>query len=228
MAVRIKLKELNGERIRFRGIFLKFGIKTGFKGRLCQTVLLVDIVNLRNGNQIITDHLWFNYTKELQNCLPLLPGDILEFNGRVRTYQKGYREDDEENPIRMDYNLQHPRKIEKMGISQKYAQENQNLIPYNAEIMIKVDEHNQHRQERIQEFYNNQANQDEENCLQCHFCQEKKGDYYCLFKHCLMGKKPYYSNIIPKSAKIVQGLRMCQFTRKQSEAKRGTLDVFLK
>jgi sortase (surface protein transpeptidase) len=73
-----------------------------------ETVLLKDISDL-NGN-LLTDHLWFNYTKGFKNLGELNEGDVIQFDGRSKSYEKGYRgyRDDIYKPIETDYRFSHP------------------------------------------------------------------------------------------------------------------------
>jgi hypothetical protein len=142
---RTKLRPYLDKRQRFRGIFTKFGVKNGYRGRLLQTIVLVDIVDTMEPERILTDHLWFNYTKEFQE-LDLKAGDILEFNARSDFYGKGYSDDDEDNPKRLDYHLTFPRKITKVGRAKKDYSE---YDSYNEEIKKKILEHETRRHEYI-------------------------------------------------------------------------------
>jgi hypothetical protein len=123
-------------------------MKNGYKGRLSQTVLLVDIIDIANPNETLTDHLWFNFTEEFKH-LNLKSGDILEFNARVALYKKGYSDDSEDNPKRIDYHLTYPRKIEKCGHSEK---DYSSYEKYNEEIIKKVEEHETRRKEAIAQW----------------------------------------------------------------------------
>ena len=97
-------------------IELYIGEKTNFKGYLEKTILLSN-VHFANQKSILTDHLWFNLTKEFAK-IDLKEGDIVSFHARVKEYLKGYkghRYDDEEymneHPIEKDYKLSHPTKV---------------------------------------------------------------------------------------------------------------------
>ena len=125
MTMRKALKQLEGERRRFTGTFCRFGQKNGWKGRTLTTVLLKDIKDAR-GN-IVSDHLWFNLTKEFNN-LTLTEGTTrIAFDARVKSYYKGYqgyREDVYDNPVEMDFKLSHPTKVQ--------------VVPYTTEYEAKV------------------------------------------------------------------------------------------
>lgn len=109
--MRKEMKELNEVRKRFRGIFERFGTKTGWEGREVTTLLLKNIIDLST-QQEITDHLWFVYTKRFQE-LDLKEGVIIEFDARVKEYLKGYKgyRENVDKSIEKDYKLSHPTKI---------------------------------------------------------------------------------------------------------------------
>ncbi len=110
--MRHALKQLEGERRKFQGMFVRLGTKNGWKGRTLTTVLLKDIKDV-NGN-IICDHLWFNLTKEF-GSLVLKGGTVVSFDARVKSYYKGYqgyREDVYDKPVKMDFKLSHPTKVQ--------------------------------------------------------------------------------------------------------------------
>jgi len=102
-----------GRKIRLRGTFEKLGTKKNWKfGFLEETILLIDIKN--DANEIITDHLWLNYTNQLKKA-DLKKGDEIEFFGIVRMYKKGYfdfREGMDNRTI--DYKITYPSKVKKI------------------------------------------------------------------------------------------------------------------
>ncbi len=108
--MRKKLKNRDGERTVFRGVFVRYGKKRGWNGGEETTLLLQNIVDL-NGN-LVCDHLWFNCTKEFER-LSLKEGDTLEFHARVKKYIKGYQgwREDVYKPIEVDFKLSYPTKI---------------------------------------------------------------------------------------------------------------------
>jgi hypothetical protein len=154
MEPRIALRPHYNKRERFRGTFLKFGIKSGYKGRLNQTLLLIDIIDIEKPAEILTNHLWFNVTEEFKQ-LNLRSGDIVEFNARVKLYEKGYSDDDEDNPKRLDYHLTYPRKIEKCGHT---AGDYSSYDSYNDDIIQKVLDHEAHRREQIDQWIEQKNN----------------------------------------------------------------------
>lgn len=111
--MREKLQRINGKRKTFSGIFERFGTKTNFKGFPERTILLKDIKCATN-EEISADHAWFNFTKEFSR-LDLQEGDKIQFDARVKEYEKGYKGYDEdrqlERPIEKDYKLSHPTRI---------------------------------------------------------------------------------------------------------------------
>lgn len=102
--------------MRFTGIFLRFGTRTGWTGRgrawEHRTVLLRDIRD-DEGNRV-ADHLWFNLNKGFAELGLLEGGERIAFNARVRS--KGYfaRRNGVYKPVRKDYKLSNPTKIKKI------------------------------------------------------------------------------------------------------------------
>jgi putative ubiquitin-RnfH superfamily antitoxin RatB of RatAB toxin-antitoxin module len=96
-------------RATFTGVFVRFGTKNGWRGPE-KTVLLNEIKNAEN--KIVSDHLWFNMTKSFEK-LNLQENDIVQFDARVKEYEKGYKgyRIDVYKPIEVDYKLSHPTKI---------------------------------------------------------------------------------------------------------------------
>lgn len=117
--MRENLKKIgNNERHTFTGVFARFGEKKAYKGIIPDiTVLLLDIKD-KDGN-LITDHLWFNLTKEFKAC-KLKENDIVQFDARVAMYEKGYKghrgwDWDEYPEVSVDYKLSYPTKISVIG-----------------------------------------------------------------------------------------------------------------
>ena len=114
--MRTELKKINGDRRTFTGTFVRLGTKSSY-GYVKQTLLLADVKD-SSGN-VVTDHLWFNLTKGFES-LNLVPGDIVQFDARVKPYMKGYRgwrdEDDdyEYKPVSVDYKLSNPSKVKRI------------------------------------------------------------------------------------------------------------------
>jgi hypothetical protein len=113
--VRKELEKIDEVRSTFTGTFVRGGIKNGWKGRIDKTVLLKNIRNL--SGVLMCDHLWFNLTKQFC-ALSLVEGDVVQFDARVKEYEKGYkgyRDDVDDAPIETDYKLSHPTKIKKIN-----------------------------------------------------------------------------------------------------------------
>jgi len=111
--MREQLQKIDGARATFRATFKRFGSKTALKGPPIVTLLFVDVVDL-HGRQMC-DHIWFTMTKGFE-ALKLMGGELVQFDGRVREYEKGYkgrRDDDFDDcaPISTDYKLSHPTNI---------------------------------------------------------------------------------------------------------------------
>ena len=113
------LKQIEGDRLRFSGIFERFGTKPRYKPSYVdggwvdfdRTVLLIQIKD--DNGKVVCDHLWMNYTKGFEKLGELEQGDLVFFNARVTEYTKGYvnhREYIDETEV--DYRLSNPTKIE--------------------------------------------------------------------------------------------------------------------
>lgn len=100
------LRDKDGERRSFTGTVGRYGGKGGGK----YTILILN-VSFLDGTPA-TDHLWFNLTKGFKS-LRLQPGEIVEFDARVKPYTKGYqgRRKHIERPVSQDYKLSHPSKV---------------------------------------------------------------------------------------------------------------------
>lgn len=109
--MREKLSKLEGERTSFTATFERFGEKPGYKGRILKTILMLD-VKKKGEDDILTDHLWFNYTK-LFSEVNLTKGDVVSFDGRCKEYIKGYRGNRSNVycSIREDYKISYPSKV---------------------------------------------------------------------------------------------------------------------
>jgi len=105
--MRHRLKEINGVRARFRGRFSRFGTRTSY-GYVKRMALLVYVTDARGNG--MTDHLWLNWNKTIE-ALNLQPGDVLEFDARVKRYVKGYYDNRQ-----VDYKLSHPTNFVKIGV----------------------------------------------------------------------------------------------------------------
>jgi hypothetical protein len=112
--LRAELKEREGRREKFSGVFVRLGHKKGWKGKQLTTILLSEIKD-SSGAKTVADHIWLNETKGIKDLGELKEGELLEFEGRVKTYFKGYmgyREDASfEHPISQDYKISHPTNI---------------------------------------------------------------------------------------------------------------------
>jgi hypothetical protein len=108
--MRNQLEKIEDVRGSFSGTFKRYGSKTNFKGFPEKTILLVDIKDSRS--KVVSDHLWFNFTKQFERLGELKEGDIVAFDARVKPYVKGYVNFREEIDNReLDYKLSHPTKV---------------------------------------------------------------------------------------------------------------------
>lgn len=87
--MRHKLASLgNKKRHRIRGVFERRGLKSGYRGEL-PTMLLQDLEALVEGGWIeVADHLWMNLSKEFLKYGLFRKGDVIEFDGRVDSYER--------------------------------------------------------------------------------------------------------------------------------------------
>lgn len=109
--MRRNLKAINGQRMRFTATVERFGHKTAFQGEPIPTILLKNVRVLET-NHRAADHLWFTKGKSWDKCII---GCIVEFDARVTTYEKGYkghRYDVFDAPVKTDYKLERPTKVE--------------------------------------------------------------------------------------------------------------------
>lgn len=102
--MRKKLRQLgNNERHTFTAVFARTGFKKGFKAY--EPTICLEHIKL-NGDEI-TDHLWFNYTKSFAELGELEQGDLVQFDARVASYDKGYYLNTKDN----DFDLERPTKV---------------------------------------------------------------------------------------------------------------------
>ena len=107
--MRKKLAKYEGQRLRFTGTFEGFGTRDGWVGRV-PTIVLRN-VKLCGTRKVLTDHLWFDLTKEFERA-ELEEGDIVMFDA------KGYKGRDFERqleaPLEEDFKLKWPTKVVKI------------------------------------------------------------------------------------------------------------------
>lgn len=109
--MRSELASREGERKKFKARFVRVGKKINYKGYSEDTILLSSVIEVETG-AVVTDHLWFSYTKAFEK-IRLEEGMIISFEARVKAYKKGYVNSAlGVNKKRMDYKLSHPTKIE--------------------------------------------------------------------------------------------------------------------
>ncbi|MQS75325.1 hypothetical protein FHL06_02810 [Lactobacillus halodurans] len=114
---RTKLAELgNEQRFTFNGRFKKYGFKYKDyrKNHAVPTLLLTNIELLTDNKKLnVADHLWFNLTKGFKSLGILKIGDVVQFNGRIASYTKGYQgfRPDINKSITLDYGITRPIKV---------------------------------------------------------------------------------------------------------------------
>ena len=107
--MRQRLSKLGSQqRFTFRGEFERYGYKH-YKDYFSPTLLLTNVMVLGDDGeyQKVTGHLWLNLTKGFQTLGLLKKQDIVQFNGRVDDYYKGYFT----SPKRHDFKLSFPSKV---------------------------------------------------------------------------------------------------------------------
>jgi len=112
---RKQLGAIEGERHRFKGTFVRYGSKPGYQSPIpVKTLLLRDIQDAET-DQPICDHVWFTCGKNFDSVGPLHEGDIVAFDARSATYNKGYvnwRKGIDTK--RQDHKLSNPTKVVKL------------------------------------------------------------------------------------------------------------------
>ncbi len=108
--MRAELAEHQGKRFRLRAMVSRIGQKRGWKSHVEETVLLADVVDASTG-KTLTDHLWMTagaWSEWLE------AGDIIEFDGRITSYVKGYfgHRQDVFVPASTDWKVARPTKVE--------------------------------------------------------------------------------------------------------------------
>ncbi|HZB15425.1 MAG TPA: hypothetical protein VE467_20465 [Chryseolinea sp.] len=111
--MRTSLAKQLGERKKFHATFVKFGKKRNYQGFTEETLLFKNIIDLEQ-NKIVTEHVWFAYTKSFQR-ISMTAGVQVSFEARIKKYTKGYKNSkygiDQQ---RVDYKLSHPTKISRI------------------------------------------------------------------------------------------------------------------
>ncbi len=114
--MRKELSKLNNLRKTFTGTFKRYGTKTNFKGFPEDTILLINIKD--SNGKVVSDHCWFNLTKQFSELGELKEGGLIQFDARVKNYIKGYKgykeEVQYERPLEEDYKLSFPTKIKRI------------------------------------------------------------------------------------------------------------------
>lgn len=104
--MREKLQERDGRRGTFTATFSRFGTKAAYKGPPIITLLFIDVRD--STEKTVADHIWFKTALCWQRA-DLKPGELVQFDARVRAYWKGYQGDDEGRT--KDYGLSFPNNV---------------------------------------------------------------------------------------------------------------------
>ena len=103
--VREKLKNIGNEaRHTYEAQYGGVGIKKSYGEHYLPTLLLK---NIEYDGYVVADHLWVNYTKGFSKLGKLREKDVIVFDGRAMTYQKGYYLEKRQK----EYGLERPTKI---------------------------------------------------------------------------------------------------------------------
>lgn len=112
--MRTQLAKLGADsRFTFRGQFARYGYKRAVDRRgnehYAPTLLLTDLQVKNEAGRFVAvaDHLWFNLTKGFQKLGLLQENDLIQLDGRVNDYYKGYFT----GPKQRDLKLSYPSKI---------------------------------------------------------------------------------------------------------------------
>jgi hypothetical protein len=109
--MRSKLASSEGERKKFKARFVRLGKKINYNGYSEDTILLSNVTDLET-NAVVTDHLWFSFTKAFEK-IKLEEGVMITFEARVKSYNKGYvNKAIGVSNKRTDFKLSHPTKIQ--------------------------------------------------------------------------------------------------------------------
>ena len=93
----------------YTAIVGRFSLKNGFRNLPLRTILLI---NVRHNEKLVADHVWLTCGRRIYSAI-LIPGDLIQFDARIKEYEKGYkgRREDVYKPISRDYCLSYPTKI---------------------------------------------------------------------------------------------------------------------
>jgi hypothetical protein len=109
--MRKDLAASQGERKRFKGLFVRVGKKINYNGHSEDTILLQNVTDLSE-NRIVADHVWFTFSKVFDDA-GIREGDVIAFDARVKSYKKGYvNRALNMNKRKEDFKLSHPTKVE--------------------------------------------------------------------------------------------------------------------
>lgn len=105
---REKLEKLGNEkRFTFEGVFKRMGFKHTYTKEKPIYLPTLVLAHVKCDGEEMTDHLWINYTKGFGKLGELKEGDVIQFDGRISSYTKGYYAD----PKKVDYDVERPTKV---------------------------------------------------------------------------------------------------------------------
>ncbi|URW71108.1 hypothetical protein MU859_09275 [Lactobacillus kefiranofaciens subsp. kefirgranum] len=111
--VRIKLQKISEkERHTYEALYGGVEFKKSYGDHYLPTLLLKDV---KYNGTVVADHLWVNYTKGFSRLGQLEDNDVIVFDGRVMTYEKGYYTEKRQR----EYGLGRPTKIHLLNEKEK-------------------------------------------------------------------------------------------------------------
>lgn len=111
--VRKKLEKIGKkERHTYEALYGGVGFKVSYRDHYLPVLLLKDV---KHDGVVVADHLWVNYTKGFSKLGQLEDNDVIVFDGRLVTYEKGYYTEKRQR----EYGLERPTKIHLLNEKEK-------------------------------------------------------------------------------------------------------------
>lgn len=150
--LREKLKRIgNDKRHTFQGIFQWSGYKTErYKNNLeyeNPTFMLANLKIVQADNlELVTDHVWMNLTKQFLKFGWLKKGDIVQFNGRIKSYmsKKG-----------INYKIERPSKVKILRTGIEISESSALNLSTRYEIVEEIKRQNREYYEARDFFFEN-------------------------------------------------------------------------
>ncbi len=84
--MRERLQQLEGQRVRVQGTFVRYGVRPKFQP--LERTLVLNGIRDAETDLVLSDHLWFRFTKAFEQLGELEQGMRLELEGTVTQYQR--------------------------------------------------------------------------------------------------------------------------------------------